>query len=376
MWVWTAVAALWWCASLCVVKGAKTNLSRKTVAHEDAALSLTIFKPLPGLRSEAHRDALAAALESFFVQLDSTSELLIAIPQEDAARWEPILMQWRQRFPEARWSVVAEEAGDVARDANPKIAWQRRLAACARGELWLWSDADVVAPAGYLQTLRAEWAARGNARMITSPYIVRRMARSADFFDAAFVNVELYPGVRWMARQGAVRFGLGAGMLFARTDFERIVKWDEMGSALADDFMLGNALGPARVSGTTVETFASTENIAESLGHYLRWQKTIRWCRPDGFAAQLAIVPVLGWVLCLLFLPEKNMAWCGLAMTVLAESCWAMALMRRVGCRVPLRLWMLLPVWSVVRAGSWLACWLPWPVRWAGRWWWKARANF
>ena len=102
--------------------------------------------------------------------------------------------------------------------ANPKIAWQKILARQAEGELWLWSDADIVAPSGFLQSARLEYA-RSGAAMMTFPYVVREIPSPPALLEALFVNVEFYPGVLLLAPTRAGRFRAGRGDAFSAGRF-------------------------------------------------------------------------------------------------------------------------------------------------------------
>ena len=70
----------------------------------------------------------------------------------------------------------------------------RVLTPHATGELWLWSDADMVAPPGTLQSVRTDLAAT-KACCLTSPYIVKQAGSAAEMLDLLYVNLEFYPGV-------------------------------------------------------------------------------------------------------------------------------------------------------------------------------------
>ena len=76
--------------------------------------------------------------------------------------------------------------------------------------------------------------------------------------------------------------------------------------------------------------------------------------RPGGFAGQLLILPVLGWLV--------TGHWAGLAVTVLLEGVVAVVLCRQVGCRLRLGQVLLVPLWSLARVITWIVCWLPLPV--------------
>jgi ceramide glucosyltransferase len=370
--LWSGAGLAWWLLAWRLAAAArKKSLSvpLPPPVAEDAPF-LSVFKPLPPLAAGA---AFAGeGLASFAAQLDGRSEMLLGIDEADCERLAPLIERLRRDHPAAALKVVVRPSGTRSSAANPKIAWQRLLAREAAGELWLWSDADIIAPPGFLRAARAEFA-RGNAAMVTFPYVVREIPAAPALFDALFVNVEFHPGVLLMGRLGTVDFGLGAGMLFRRDDFLAGVDWERLGASLADDFVLGQALRPVRLGAATLVTRADPAGWKEALDHYLRWHKTIRWCRPFGFAAQAVLLPVLGWIAAIVLQPRNPLAWAGLLGMVAAEVCFAEGLCREAGCRLGLRDMAAAVVWSLGRGFVWLFCWLPWPVVWRRRVWHRAR---
>jgi ceramide glucosyltransferase len=161
-------------------------------------------------------------------------------------------------------------------------------------------------------------------------------------------------------------------MMFPAARFHERVKWETLGVRLADDNALGRALAPIKVSQITLETQASESNWADAIQHYMRWQKTVRWCSPAGYAGLALIVPVLGWLAAALTHPGCAAAWLGLVVTTQIEILTAAVLFWLVGCE--LRPWWAACLWSVlVRPLTWLACWIPWPVvfRSQNRKWWS-----
>ena len=179
--------AWWWIASRLVV----ADQHRKKIAFpaSEPRQLLSVFKPLPPLGRDGLR-LFARGLESFMAQLDAGSELLLGIHEADRDFCGPFVKRLRSEFPHARLKVIFRNEPDEV--ANPKIAWQKFLAPHAEGELWLWSDADIVAPAEFLQAARLEYA-RAGGRMMTFPYVVREVPTPSMLLEALFVNVEFYP---------------------------------------------------------------------------------------------------------------------------------------------------------------------------------------
>jgi len=360
---WSCAGLVWWMLAWGLV--AADQRKRGEVPESTARRTLSVFKPVPPLGAKGLK-MVSAGLESFVAQLDSESELLLGIHEADRDFTAPFVKRLRADYPEARIEVVfRSEPDDVA---NPKIAWQKILARQAGGELWLWSDADIVAPAGFLQSARLEYA-RSGAAMMTFPYVVRKIPSPPALFEALFVNVEFYPGVLLLRKLGPVDFGLGAAMLFQRDDFLRQVDWNEIGAWLADDFFLGQKLCPVRIGTATLATVPGASAWTDALLHDLRWTKTIRWNRPIGSFARILIMPVWGWLGMVVLHPSHFFSWIGLLGMIQAEVLFAAAICRRAGCHLKLGNMPGMEAWSLWRIILWFLCWLPWPVLWSRKMW-------
>jgi ceramide glucosyltransferase len=330
---------------------------------------MSVFKPLPPLGARGLQ-AEATGVESFIAQLDDDAELLLGIHEADRAITASFVERMRQRYPKARIKVIYRSKLDDM--ANPKIAWQKILAPQALGDLWLWSDAEIIAPAGFLHSARLDYE-RSGATMMTFPYAVRAIPSSRALLDALFINVEFYPGVLLLRKLGPVDFGLGAAMLFARSEFESRVDCKELGSSLADDFVLGQKLKPVRVGRMTLTTQVDEASWKQAILHNLRWNKTVRWNRPVGFATRILVQPVLGWLVYLTLHPAQPVAWAGFLGTIELEVIFAAIICQRLGCKIKARDVLLMQLWSLWRLLAWIGCWFPWPVNWRGQLWWGPR---
>ena len=362
--VWSAAGFIWWLISWRLV-AAEGERSPVVASVETRRVMLSIFKPLP-LLGAGGLSALEAGLESFISQLDGRTELLLGIHEADREVTASFLERMRANFLEAEIQVVFRSGPDEV--ANPKIAWQKILAPHARGELWLWSDADIIAPPGFIAGARDEFA-RGGAAMLTFPYVVRGMMDAPALLDALYVNAEFYPGVLLLRRMGPVDFGLGAGMLFRRSAFLQKTDFAELGASLADDFLLGQRLRPVRLSRLTLETVAGENCWPDAVRHYLRWSKTVRWNRPLGAAARVTVLPLMGWLTAIILHPTAIGAWMGLGAIMQMDVFFAALICGDLGVKVKARDFLVMEAWSVGRVITWLACWLPWPVTWRGRRW-------
>lgn len=370
---WSLLAFCWWGITLWLVSREYYRRHSLKAAVSNSAQSklpaLSIFKPIPSLHGDQPSPQLVDALESFVSQLTVDTEMLLGVEDTESAAWETILGKWRQTYPAARLNVVV--APRPAQFHSPKVSWFHYLSRYAKGEVWLWSDADIVALAGSLNAMRREFSESG-AGMLTCPYVVRDAGSAPMMLEALFVNVEFYPGVLFCRQMGPVRFGLGPSMMFSATRFRERAQWEKLGTRMADDNALGRALAPVKVSETTVVTFAAESAWRDAVEHYFRWQKTVRWCQPAGFAGLIIIQPMLGWLMAVLLHPSNPVPWLGLVATGQVEVLTAMTLFWLIGCE--LRSWWVVTLWSLLlRPLTWVGCWMPWPVvfRSQKRKWWS-----
>ncbi len=358
---WTIAAFVWWFIALILLARGRRQ---KIPAPTGTRASISVFKPLPPVRDEQERAALAEAIGSFVGQLSAEDEMIIGMDATDAAGWQPALQTWRVSWPMARINVVARE---VPRQwANPKISWLQVLAPAAQCEVWIWSDADVVAPPGFLNDIVCQLAASGS-NAVTAPYVVQNIRQAPGVLDALFVNVEFLPGALLLGRLSQQDFAYGAATAFCAETFHARGDWHKLGAALADDHKLGELLQPVTLAKTLVSTFTKPAGWSEAWQHYYRWQKTVRWCRPSGYAALLVLMPAFGWVLAGLFGGLKFFFLSGLFTVLSGEIIVALLACRLVGCRLPPATWIGVLLWPFFRAVTWLLVWVPLPVLWSGR---------
>jgi ceramide glucosyltransferase len=363
---WSMAALGWWLAAWWLVRGHRFVRAPEGPRLEEV---ITIFKPLPRLGPGGAHAGLRAALASFAAQLDAQTEMLVGVHEADRAVAQSWLDELQALAPAGCVRLFFRAEADA--HANPKIAWQAWLAPHARGAWWLWSDADIAAPPGWLEQARRAALAFPRANLVTFPYHVRRPAHDQGWWDAAFVNAEILPGACLMHALGReVDFAFGAAMLFRSEDFLRKCDWAALGRNLADDFAVGQLLQPCHISFPALETLAEENSWRGALRHYQRWHKTIRWCQPSGYAAQILINPLLGWLLAALIFPATAVIWIGLALQYVGETCAILALTRQAAGHLPRGKPLLaLAAWPALRSAMWVASWLPIGVRWRDRHW-------
>lgn len=315
---------------------------------------LTLFKSLPAPPTPA----LRLAIESFLHQLRPGDTLCLGATDPSVSS---LTHQWQHQFPALRL-VFTPLRPDPA-TPNPKIRHFRQIAAHAPAGLWLWSDADMTAPPGFVDTLRAAWTARGNARLITTPYLLPDLRHPASLLDAAIAHLQVIPGLILLSRRHPVDFAVGAAALFDSHDFHRDCSWDNLGAALADDHLLGKKLAPVHVVPLPATTPAVDHAWTAAWSHALRWQRTIHHCNPRASLAHGAVLPLPFWTAALALSPSP---WTAAAWTgwLVWESAWTALCHRTAGARLSPATWTALPLAVMARSALWLIAWLPGPIRW------------
>lgn len=357
---WSVLSAVWWLVAWRLLRSAGRRAREGRVSSP--SLTLSVFKSVPpSLGDEGHAQ-LVTAMESFVAQLDDGCEMLIGVPLEQAERWRAVIGRWSRTYPEARLKTVCRRSPEGR--ANPKIGWMEILAAEAASDYWLWSDADISVPLGFLDSVRRGLIEGGGA--LTCAYRVGKISSAAGALDALFVNAEFLPGVLLLGRGGMSASAFGAAVAFPAKLFKERISWDELGRYLADDFLMGQRMGPVRLCPVIVETFALHRRLVSALRHYYRWHKTLRWCRPVSYASMLSILPLLGWLVAAAIFPTRSVIWAGLLGQWMFEALVATVLLKAAGCRWPLGAWWVLGLWPPIRGLVWVATWLPISVVWDG----------
>jgi len=168
---------------------------------------------------------------------------------------------------------------------NAKVGVLIDLARQARHGLLLVNDSDIIVPQGYL-------------RKVTAPLddsqigIVTTLYRATSYslpgrWEALGIAIDFAPSVLVAPLVGIREFGLGATLVFRREDLEAIGGFEIFADYLADDYQLARhitQLGKrSHMSEVVVETSIGDNTWAGVWQHQVRWARTIRVSRGDGY---------------------------------------------------------------------------------------------
>ncbi|MCW5965826.1 MAG: bacteriohopanetetrol glucosamine biosynthesis glycosyltransferase HpnI [Bryobacterales bacterium] len=351
LWLMAAVAALYQILSLAA--GVRHWLRPARIPQNLPAIS--ILKPLHGVDF-----ALEEALRSFASQDYPEFELLFAVQDaEDPAL--PVVRKVMEAYP-ARPSRLLIGGLECA---NRKVGLVAAMEAAARHPVLLISDADIHVPPGYLRSVAAELEAPA-VGLVTALY----RARANSFpgrWEALGISTDFSPSALVGRMLGISEFALGSTMALPKDLLRSLGGSLALGDFIADDYHLGRMVRERGLRigmlKEPVETSLSGESWAEIWRHQLRWARTIRASRPDGYVG-LPVTSASLWALLLLL--TAQWPW-GLALLALRLGVGAWLARVVLLHPIPLPMLLLQPARDLWFFGVWCAGLFGRTVDWRGQ---------
>jgi ceramide glucosyltransferase len=237
---------------------------------------ISVLKPICGLD-----DRLKQALESHLEQDYAEYEVLLGIASKQDPAW-PVLEQIQRENPDRPIRIVFSST----EAQNGKVGVLVDLAREARYRVWLVNDADISVPRDYLKRVSAPLDDERTG-LVTCLY--RADASSlAGRFEALVIATDFIPSTLVAPLVGVVEFGLGSTLCFRAEDLKKAGGFEALRDYIADDYQLAKAITSggkrATFSEVVVDTTLSDPGCGDVWRHQLRWARTIRVSRPDGFA--------------------------------------------------------------------------------------------
>jgi ceramide glucosyltransferase len=279
---------------------------------------VTIFKPVRGADAEAY-DNFAS-----FCRLDYPSDrvqlIFGALDPEDPAL--ALVRRLKAEFPRCDISIVSG-GPDALLGYNLKVCNLLSMLPTAKHDLFVLCDSDMRVQPDYLRRIVApfqgkredgkEDASLSSLRplpssfspvgLVTCPYrgfhphsfaaVLEGLGIGADFIPSAFVS---------RALEG-VSFAFGSTIALPRHVLAQIGGFETLLDELADDFRMGDGVRRAGykvvLSDYVVDDVLGRERFDLMWARRLRWARTVRACRPAGYAGAFV---TYGMPLALMFL--------------------------------------------------------------------------
>ena len=246
------------------------------------APAVTLLKPLKG-RDEHTR----ACLESWLVQ-DYAGPVQVLFAVQDPA--DPVCEVVRELLAahpgrDARLCAFPDRIG-----ANAKVSQLAQAEPLAVHGLVLVSDADVRVPRDFLANVVVPMRDPA-VGLVNCFYRLANPVTTAMRWEATAANADFWSQVLQARTLAPMDFALGAAMLVRREALAGIGGFRALVDHLADDFQLGHRIARnghrVELSPVVVECLDAPADWAAVWAHQLRWNRTIRVCRPAPYAASI-----------------------------------------------------------------------------------------
>jgi len=314
---------------------------------------ISILKPVRGLDEDFDE-----AIRSHAAQDYPEYEILLGVASLD----DPAVPAIRR--------LIAENPGRTIRlihcptpAPNGKVGVLIGLAREARHPILLVNDSDISVPPDYLRRVVVPLR-RPDVGLVTCVY--RAAASSlAGRWEAFGIAADFIPSTLVAPMVGVREFGLGSTLVFRRADLDAAGGFEAVAEYIADDYQLAKRLTQsgrkAHLSEVVVETHLSDPDWRAVWRHQVRWARTIRVSRGDGYAGLPVTHAGLWALLCLAAgLPAHALA--------LLAARIAMAFLAGLALANPRSsaLCFLAPLWDLWACAVWVAGWSGNKIEWRG----------
>lgn len=314
---------------------------------------VSILKPVRGLDDEFDEAILSHATQDY-----PEYEILFGV----ASLNDPAVPAIR-RLIEAHPHRAIRLIHSTTPAPNGKVGVLIDLAREARHPILLVNDSDISVPPDYLRRVVAPLR-RPDRGLVTCLY--RASASSfAGRWEAFGIATDFIPSTLVAPLVGIREFGLGSTLGFRREDLKAIGGFERIAEYIADDYQLAKRItGPGKrafLSDVVVETHLSDPDWRAVWRHQVRWARTIRVSRGDGYAG-LPVTHAGVWAAACLSAGLPAYAVALLVLRVAMALGGALAL----GDRRSALLSPLAPVWDLWAFAVWAAGWAGREVEWRG----------
>jgi len=244
----------------------------------DAPPPVTVLKPVCGLEYGLYEN-----LRSFCDQDYSEFQVVFGVRDPDDPAI-PVIRRVIDEFP-GRDAVLVVDGRVVG--GNLKVSNLANMFPAARHDLLVIADSDMRVDRNYLRAVAAPF---GDPRVgaATCLYSGTPSPGLPSALGAIYVNDWFFPSVLVALAIQELRFCLGSTMAVRRDALAAIGGFEALAPYLADDYMLGNLVArrgyEVRLCPYVVECIVSEPGFGSLFARELRWARTVRACRPVGYA--------------------------------------------------------------------------------------------
>jgi ceramide glucosyltransferase len=313
---------------------------------------VSILKPVRG-GDPGFREAIASHAAIDYPEF----ELLFGVNQPgDPA--PGLVSELKRNHPERRIELY-----EIKTDAaNGKVGILKELAGHARQPVIVVNDGDIHVPPDYLTRVTAPLEDPG-VGLVTCLY--RGVPRGLPaMWEALGIATDFAPSTLVAPLVGVTEFGLGSTLCFRAADLDKAGGFGAIEEYLADDYQLAKRLTRgagkrAVLSKLIVDTNLSYPSWGAMIRHQLRWARTIRVSRPDGYAG-LPVTHAGFWALIAILCGSHDLA-AALVLLRIGSGLFAGWVLMRSPQALAFPL---IPLWDVFAFLIWACGWMGNTVEW------------
>ena len=272
-------------------------------------------------------------------------------------------------FPDRDIGIVVAPPG-AARGNNRKVCNLLAMLPHVKHDLLVLCDSDMRVRPEYLRRIVAPFEEE-KVGLVTCPYRGERVLSFAAAIEALSIGADFIPSTMVSRAIEGVSFALGSTIVLPRAVLERIGGFEPLLDELADDYRLGNAVHRAGyrvvLSDYVIDDILGRERFSAMWSRRLRWSRTLRVCRPAGYAG---VFLTYGFALALLFLAATGFSaigWGAFALVTAIRLATALTItLRYTGDRAVLRFLPLLPIGDLIGIALYVCSFFGSHILWRG----------
>jgi ceramide glucosyltransferase len=335
---------------------------------------VTVLKPVRGIESAHAYDCFV----SFCKQQYPSEKLQIVFGCLDAEDPViPLIRKLMAEFPDTDIELVISGPESLI-GPNRKVCNLIAMLPRAKHALLALCDSDMLVEQDYIRRITAPFEkgvspAGGQDRgvgLVTCPYRGSRPESLPAVLEGLGIGAEFIPSSMVSRQLEGVGFAFGSTIVIPKEILAEIGGFERILPELADDFRMGEAVRKAGcevvLSDYVVDDVLGPEKFKPMWGRRLRWARTVRSCRPAGYAG---MVVTFGTALALGFALASGfntIGKCVLAAMVAFRLITAAANSFVTGDRLVRRYLYWLPISDLLSFGLYIASYLGSTIVWRG----------
>jgi ceramide glucosyltransferase len=340
----------------------KFQSRRRTFADSKFTPPISILKPLCGLDPHGYESLRSHCLQDY-----PEYEIIFGVSTSGDPAVAAVKRLIRE-FPNVRMRLIVCSS---AFGMNFKVNNLLQMLPSAIYPYVLINDSDIDVRRDYLRRVISPLEDE-SVGIVTCLFRGVASRNVGSLLESMAISCDFVPGVLCAKEvERGIHFAMGSTMALHRNVLEQIGGFQGIVDYLADDYELGHRVSKAgfrvAIADCVVEHYIPNYSWNSFFQHQLRWARTVRSCRPEGYAGMVVTFALPWSLVALAIAPSLTLAW-----TVAAVSVTLRFIISVISGSLILRdrhvvrsLW-LLPLRDCVALLVWLLAYTGSSVTWRG----------